>query len=296
MSIFSQLNFKHGAAKLQSASSSLLCLTSNDGGEILVQSAVTGDLIPIALSPGGINQELFNATASVMGTPNQTLAANTLYSVYLKNLDGLETGCVLDFWPTFSGYNPTLQANGMYIGNTGGPNIGLMYVGQIWTGSSNISTVISPADHMAQPCYSHFNPWTFGFQTNEVQLTSFVQANSGVQSTPSILTVTEGISECPGFTGLLNFYANTAASIGGYVTFYIQVSGTGINGSGGSTAWTVNSPVQFLTIKNDNTWYSLSAEWMSAPPIGVYTAKPYIAYTGAGSLTIHTSLLGKLSL
>lgn len=291
MSSFSQLNFKHGAAKLQSGSSSQLCLTSNDGGEILVQSATTGEYIPIALSPAGINQECFNHTANIMGVPNQSLQANTLYSCYLRNTNGLENGCHHEFYPTFQGFNPTIDPNGLYVGNTGGINIGLMYLGQLWTGNSNISTIISPAEHMQQPCYSHFNPWTFGFQTTITQVNAFNAGMSGVQSSPSILTVSEGISESPEFTGFLNFYGNDPSTIGGFVTYCIEVSGMSIDG-----AWNVRSPVQYFTLTKDNAWYSLTANWMSAPPIGVYTARPVITYSGGGSILYRTQLLGKLAL
>ena len=288
--------FKHGAAKLQSGSSSQLCLTSNDGGMILAQSALTGDFMPIPLGPGGLNQECFNNTACVMGTVNQSLAANTLYSVYLRNLDGTTWNNRLEFWPTFSGFNPTLQGNGLYVGNTGGVNIGLMYLGQLWTANSDIATVIAPAENLKQPCYSHFNPWTFGFQTTFKQCNNFTQGMSGTQSSPSILTVTEGLSESPEFSASLQFYGNAANTIGGYVTFGIEVSGTAINGAGGSTPWSVTTELQRWTITKDNQWITLTANWMSAPPIGVYTAKPVINYTGSGSILYRCGLLGKLSL
>src|SRR5947209_9173701 len=190
MSTFSQLNYKHGAAKLQSSSSTVLSLTGNDGGNILVQSATTGNFMPVALGPAGINQNLFNGTADVMFQPNQSLQAQTLYSVYLRNLDGTESGCVMSFWPTFQGYNPTIISSGdgmgMYVANTGGVNVGLMYLGQVFTGASDISTVIGPAASMRQPCYSQFNPWKFGFQTTPVVASAFTTAQNGVQASPTI--------------------------------------------------------------------------------------------------------------
>ncbi len=288
--------FKHGAAKLQSGTSSQLCLTSNDGGMILAQSATTGDFTPFSLSPAGRNVECFNGTCYVEGVANQSLQPNTLYSVYLHNLDGTDANCQLQFWRTFQGFNPTIDPHGIYVGNTGGINIGLTYLGQLYTGNSNISTLIAPGEHLQQPCYSHYNPWTFGFQTTDVQCNAFHQAMSGVQQSPTILTVTEGISESPEFVGHLNFYGNDVLTIGGTVSYFIQVSGTAINGNGGSQAWTVSSPTQYLTIGKDNQWYSLTANWMSAPPIGVYVARPVISYTGNGSILYRTSILGKLSL
>lgn len=288
--------FKHGAAKLQSGSSSQLCLTGNDGGMILAQSATSGDFTPYSLSPAGRNVECFNGSCCVEGVPSQSLQPNTLYSVYLHNLDGTDANCQLQFWRTFAGFNPTIDPHGIYVGNTGGINIGLTYLGQLYTGSSNISTLVAPGEHLQQPCYSHYNPWTFGFQTTFKQVNSFTQGMSGTQSSPSILTVTEGVSESPEFTGTLQFYGNASNTIGGYVTFGIEVSGTAINGVGGSTPWSVTTELQRWTITKDNQWITLTANWMSAPPIGVYTAKPVINYTGAGSLLYRCGLLGKLSL
>lgn len=291
MSAFSQQNFKHGVAKLQSATPTLLCLTGNDGGNILVQSATTGEYMPVSLGPAGRNQECFNNTAYVKGVPNQSLAPNTLYSVYLRNFDGTEDGSRLDFWPTFEGFNPTIDPNGLYVGNTGGINIGLMYLGQLWSGDSNISTLIAPSMHMRQPCYSHFNPWTFGFQTDVLQSNAFTSGMSGPQPAPTILTVTEGISESPSFSGLLNFYGNDPSTIGGLVTYCLEVSGTSIDGP-----WSVRSPIQYHTITKDNAWVTLVANWNSAPPIGVYTARPVISYSGSGSILFRSSILGNLSL
>lgn len=294
MSIFSQLNFKFGAAKLNSNNANELALVGNDGGEILVYSPITSDFISCALNPGGLVQNLFNNTCYIMGVANQTAAANTLYSVYLRNLDGTENGCVMDLWPTLSGYNPDLNNSNMYIKTIN--DVPLIYLGQVWTGSSDISTIISPATDLRQPCYSHFNPWNFGFQSTVVQSSPFTQGMSGVQSSPSILTVTEGISECPSFHASLNFYGNDPATVGGFVEFYIQVSGQCIDGAGGGTTWTSNSPTQYLTVKNHSTFYQMTAEWMSAPPIGVYTAKLVVNYTGSGSLLYRSQMLGRLSL
>lgn len=288
--------FKNGAAKLQTGSSSQLCLTGNDGGMILVQSASTGDFMPISLSPAGRNVECFNGTCYVEGVANQSLQPNTLYSVYLHNLDGTDANCQLQFWRTFSGFNPTINPNGIYVGNTGGINIGLTYLGQLYTGNSDISTRIAPADHLYQPCYSHFNPWNFGFQTTDVQCNAFNQGMSGVQQAPTILTVTEGISECPDIFGTLNFYGNDPSTIGGTVSYCIQVSGTAINGSGGSQPWTSSSPMQYLTITKDNAWMSIISKWQSAPPIGVYVVRPIINYTGSGSILYRTNLLGNIYL
>lgn len=295
MSIFSQLNFKHGTAKLQSASSSLLCLTGNDGGNILVQDAISGNYMPVALSPFGINQELFNGTAHVEGVANQTLTANTLYSVYLKNPDGIEANSYLEFWRTFSGFNPTIDPNGLYVGNTGGINISLMYVGQIWTGNSDISTIVALTAHLKQPCYSHFNPWHFGFQTTTLTINSFTQANNGVQNGLSILSVTEGISECFEVSGFVGVYG-VSLSASTTIQYQIQVSGTCINGSGGSAAWTSLSPAKYLTIPATSQWVNIEAEWMSAPPIGVYVIQPVISLLNPATCIIQTALLGKLSL
>lgn len=283
--------FKHGAAKLQTGTPTQLCLTSNDGGMILVQNAVTGDYMPVSLSPAGRNVECFNNTACVEGVENQSLAPNTLYSVYLRNLDGTEENCRLEFWRTFQGHNPTIDMNGLYVGNTGGINVGLMYLGQLWTGNSNVGTRIAPQPDLYQPCYSHFNPWKFGFQSTVVQLNGFNAQSSGVIASPSILTVTEGISDCPEISAALNFYGNDPSTIGGYVTFCIEVKGQSVDG-----AWSVRSPEQRWTITKDNAWISLNAQWMSAPPIGVYTARPVITYQGGGSLTCQVQLLGKLYL
>lgn len=287
MSTFSQLNFKHGAAKLQSASSSLLCLTSNDGGELLVQSATTGKWMPLTLSPAGLNQELFNNTACVEGVPNKSLSPNTLYSVYIKNLDGTEAGCKMDFYRTFAGFNPGIDISGIYIGNTGGPNIGLTYVGQVFTGNNDISTIIGPCPNMRQPVYSHFNPWTFGFQSTSVIIPNFTQANNGPTG-PSILTVTEGISESPEFTALCGTYALTLPQT---IEFYIEVSGMSITGP-----WSSRSPSQYFTCNHTSSWFTMVANWMSAPPIGVYTARPVIKLLNPGTCYISTSILGKLTL
>jgi hypothetical protein len=288
MSTFSQQNYRHGNARLNANDSSNLALVSNDGGEILVQNSSTGDYFPVALYPSGIVQNLFNNTAYVMGTANQSLSSNTLYSVYLMNLDGTESGCVMDFWPTFSGYNPIIESNGMFVANTGGVDIGKMYLGQIWTGSSNIQTVMT-GDNLQQCAFSHFNPWCFGFQTNQNNV-NFSPSMNGAQSSPSILFASEGIVGCSVIHGQLIIVGN---NVGSTINFSIQVSGTAIDGSGGSQSWTVSSPMVNKTITTTNCCETLSAVWMSAPPIGIYTAKPVINLN-SGSATIACSLLGEI--
>jgi len=291
MSQFSQQNFKFGAAKLQASNKSLLSLTSNDGGEMLVQSATSGDYISVALGPGGLNQECFNGTAIVNGQQNQSLLSNTLYSVYLRNLDGNEYNCKLEFWETFKGHNPIIEGNGLYVANTGGVNIGLMYLGQVFTQNNDISTLIFASAHLKQCVYSHFNPWKLGFQTDVIPTTLNENA-SGRQVAPTILTVTEGIADAQDISASINFYGTHSQVL---ISFCIEVNGTAIDEKGGSQHWMLRSPLQYLTIANANCWYQLNANFMSAPPIGVYTVYPIINYKGPGSITCHTQILGKLS-
>ncbi len=276
MDNFSQVNFKHGCAKLQSASSSLLCLTSNDGGELLIYNTETKDYMPVPLGPGGINQELFNNSANVEDILNSSLKPNTLYSVYLNS------DCTLRFYETFKRGNPTLDGYGIYIH----PINKSVYVGQVYSGNNNISTIITPSIHMQQPCYSHFNPWLFGFQTTVLIGNKFTKSMNGVQQYPSLLTVTEGISECFKINGSLNF----KGGFFGTISYCIEVNGTSIDGP-----WVSSSPKQTVSTKHFS-WQLLTATWMSAPPIGVYTVKPVIEFTGFGKLEYKTHLLGELSL
>ncbi len=293
MSTFSQLNFKFGQCKLQATSATRLDLTSHDGGNILVQNVTTGQYYPIALGPGGsTGQELFNGTAFVEGVANQSLASNTLYSVYLKDIDGNETRVKMDFYRTFSGYNPTVEGNGLFVGNTGGPNIGLMYLGQVYTDNNNVTSVLAPAKDLKHRTYSHFLPWTFGFQTT-TQVIKMRQATDISTLIPTILTVSEGISEGPEAYGSINFYSDKQNDL---VTYQIEVSGTAIDGAGGSVAWSSLSPIQYATIGHTYNWQQLSAFWASAPPIGVFTIKPVITYSGTGNLVVRTQLCGRITL
>lgn len=295
MSLFSQSNFKHGACKLQASTGTMLSLTSNDGGNLLIQNAVTGELYPVATGPGGMpNQELFNNTACVEGVSNQSLLLNTLYSVYIRDTNGNENYIKFEFWRTFSGYNPTLNGDGLYIGRTGGPNIGLMYVGQLYTGDGDIRSVLDPTlKDLKQFCYSHFNPWTFGWQTKTVEV-SGTESSNWESQLPSIVTVTEGLSESPKASGFVNYYATLP---GGYISYFIRVKGTGVDELTGSSEWCVDSPIQYGSpMGAAYRWSSLTANWLSAPPIGVYTIQPVIKYVGPGNIVFRTQLLGELTL
>lgn len=284
----------HGQCYLTASTNSLLSLSGWHGGNLYVKSVTTGDYLELALGPNGIGQELFNGTAYVHGVPNQSLAPDSLYSVYVRNLNGLPyigpPHNVLDFYVTFAGYD--IQTNGDCITIGPPPIDNLTYVGLVFTGNSNISTVIGPSDHMRQTVYSHYNQIFLGFQSNVVSVSGFTQGMSGIQASPSILLVTEGLSDCPVIDGTLNFHCNVED--GDYVSYQIVVKGTAINGTGGFQPWESRSPLQFHSVTKANRWQQLTATWQSAPPIGVYTAYPVINYFGSGSLTYRTQLLGKL--
>lgn len=278
-------SFKHGTAKLQASTSTMVSIGGNDGGAILIQSATTKDY---QLSTNfGLSQELFNNTANIEGISNQSLSPNTLYSVYIANIDGKEWNNELQFWPTFDNNNPTLENNGLYVNSKNGST----YLGQIYTNNCNIITVMGSTENLVQNCYSHFNPWSFGFQTTQVS-GSFKKSMSGSQSTPSILTVTEGISDCPIFNGQLTFKGGCPGST---VSYYIKVEGTSIGAIGGSN-WVCNSPIQTVKILNPFRTHVLNSMWGSAPPIGIYKATPVIIYTGIIPLIYSTELLGQLYL
>ncbi len=277
--------YKHGKCKLQCGVPSLLCLTSHDGGSLVVQSATTGEYIPIKLGPEGLNQECFNNTAVVDEQENKSLVPNTLYSVFVRNLDGTEEGNRLEFITSCQGFNPLIiESNGFYVANTGGPNIGLMYVGQVFSGNSDMSSHMAPSKYLTCPVSSHFNEWNFGFQSTPIIKSNFTPANNGLQTDPTILFVTEGISSCPTIQATLDFLPlvdNTTFE------FCIHVSGQTITGS-----WVTTSIVRYCTGKFGN-WTNIDALWQSAPPVGVYTAKLVINCL-SGRADIRSSMLGNI--
>ncbi len=302
MSQFSQLNFKHGTGKLQASTSSMLSLTSQDGGNVLVKSAIDGSYIPVDLNPAGLNQECFNNTAYVSGIPNQSLSSNTLYSVYLRNLDGNTTpnpaSNIFDFYPTLSNGQPgSIDMNGLYLG----PNTTsqYMYLGQVYTGNNDLSPIIGSAADMRQNVFSHIGQvWTLGYQTTNVCNNSFTMANNGIQSSPSIFTVTEGVCECPEFTGTINFLSTSTPPANTYIAFCLQITGQGIDHMGGGGSYSVQSPLQYLTIRNAFEWQQGIVKWKSAPSIGTCKARLYIMLNSSANITLwmNMNILGNITL
>lgn len=290
MTILTRESYKQGKCKLQSGTSSLLCLTSHDGGSLMVQSATTGEYIQVDLDPGGLNQELFNNTCVINGVENKSASPNTLYSVYVRNLSGntYKSDNRLELWET-KDFLPTLESQGFFVANTGGPNVGLMYVGLVYTGNSNISTILAPGLNLRCPVYSHFNPWAFGFQTTTAINSNFTQSNNGVQNNPSIFFVTEGLMDCPLIIATVNFYSSVSKTF----EVALNISGEGKSEGTAYGPWNQNTQSVFVTAPA-NSWQQVVVSWMSAPPTGHYTAKPIINMLNSGTATVRVHMLGHI--
>lgn len=281
--------FAHGMYKLQAGTSTTIDLGSNDGGAIIGSNSNNGGRRLVQLGPSGFcSQNLFNGTANVAGTLNQSILNNTLYAVYL-NPQTTSTplappaNTCLSFWPTASGYNPTLDANGVLILDSGGPNPAYIYVGLVYAIGGSITNNIGPAATMNNSVYSHsgLSMWAFGYQSTLVS-ESYNSATLTTQTTPAIGGPTEGIANSP--------WADVDASITCTATTSarIQVSGTTYSGS----TFTSNSPTLPVSIGTNIPFHLV---WESAPPMGYYTAQVQFASAGAASCTGVATMKAHLS-
>lgn len=238
-------------------------------------------------------------TTIVNGVANQNLAADKLYSVYVRNATPTnQYDNVLEFWESYSGVGviawiPTTCNMGTYCKSqsAGGAQPGdpaYTYVGIVYTKGGSVETVIAPAAAMGSRVYPHFpkNRWKFGYQTTVVS-NATSSAVLTTQTTPSIDSTTEGISDSPRFDAKAMATCDTSGAI---VSFRISINGVAYNGN----TFTATSPTTTNTVSSAGLPVPLTAYWESAPSMGWLQARTDIAVS-VGSCTFDTNILGHIS-
>ena len=295
---FEDTIFGHGTIKLAAATPTTLSLFQDDGQGLLLWNPGTSSYRMVRL-PSITTGNIFSGNNIILnGVAAQNLANNKLYSIYVNNFTATnQFDNNLEFWETYSGvgvaaWGPTISDVGTYVKPTvAGGSVGdntRTFVGTIYTGVGTIQNEINPAAAMCNRVYSHFpkNRWKFGYQTTVVTNT----ASSAVlttQTTPSICSPTEGISDSPRFDAKAVFTCDTSGTT---VSFRISISGTSFNG----TPYTGTSPTYTAGVPYANAPVHLTAAWESAPPMGFFTAKTDIAVS-AGSCSVATDILGHIA-
>lgn len=295
---FEDTPFGHGRVKLQAAAPHDLSISQEDGQGLLMWNSTTSSWRMVRLPSITVADIFAGNTTTVNGVANQNVSTNQLYSIYVRNLTATnQYDNTLEFWSTYLGvsvlgWNPTICDLGIYGKPTvaGGSTCDNAYtfVGTVWTGAGSITNAIAPAAAMGNFVYAHFpsSRWKFGYQTTVVS-NSTSSAVLATQTTPSIGSVTEAISDSPRFDAKAVATCDTA---GATASFRISISGTSFNGA----AFTATSPTYTAGVPSAGIPVHLTAAWESAPPMGFYTAKTDIAVS-VGSCTFATDILGHLS-
>lgn len=288
---FKQSIFGNGKVKLQSSGASTLSLTQDNGQALLLQNPITGGFRLCAV-PTITNSNVFGSSNYVEGVANQALSANQLYSVYCWNTDGTNDQAVaLDFYRMYTGvgaeaWTPTLNELGFYVkkDSIGGSTYdnSRTYVGQVWTGSSTIATVLNGTD-LAAPVQSHYNRWRFPMMSSQVVKTGITTGSTSRQTTPTALVSNDGIEQCPEFRLHCNYKNSTAGMTG---TISLKIEGTSFNGA----AFNATSPVAKFTTPIANYWGQINTEWGVAVPQGVFSVFPLLTVDG-GSGTFELDLM-----
>jgi len=295
---FEDTLFGHGSIKLQASSATALAISQDDGQAVLLWNSATSAFRMVRLDSITVSNIFAGNSTIVNGVANQNLANNKLYSIYVNGTTPTNQNVTnIEFWETYSGvgvtaWGPVINEIGIYVKpTTAGGAVAdntRTFVGTIFTGVGTIANDINPAAAMCNRVYSHFskNRWKFGYQTTVVS-NATSSAVLTTQTTPSICTPTEGISDSPRFDAKATFTCDTSGTT---VSFRISITGTAFNGS----AYTGTSPTYTEGVPYANAPVHVTAAWESAPPMGFFTAKTDIAVS-AGSCTVDTDILGHIS-
>ncbi len=290
--------FGHGTVKLQAGGATTLTISQEDGQGLLLWNSATSAFRMVRLASISITNVFAGNSTYVNGVANQNLSANKLYAFYVNNTDPTNQNATrLEAWEFYSGvgtvaWNPIINEIGIFVkpttANGSTPDNTRTYVGVCWTAASDISNEIAPAAAMGVKCFAHFakNRWKFGYQTTVVS-NAIASASLTTQTTPSVLAVSEGITDSPRFDAKAVATCDTSGTT---ISFRISLAGTAFNGN----TFTAVSPTYTAGVPYVNAPVQISASWESAPATSAMTAKTDIAVS-AGSCTFATDILGHLS-
>lgn len=293
----------HGRMKFSGADASptkSVALYQDDGQGMMMWNSATL-AYRLQRMPSITNSDISTTTNMVNGVCNQALASNQLYSVYVSNKN--PTTCAddptnalsntLEFWSTYlgvgvPGWNPTTNELGLYVKPTvaGGSTAdnSRTYVGMLWTGPSHDVGVVLTGSALAFPTQSHFHPWLFPVQSDTVTVSGFTTGTPTLQTTPSLLVVSEGVEMLP-LIKILASYKNTMSG----TTATLAIQQTQICYNGATQVLTSRTMRQVAT--EANKWYHFEVDYGNASCMGVYTAQPLISVDG-GSATFELTLTG----